>query len=83
MAKVRTVAGDVAAGQLGPATMHEHIFGDGTRAGQAAGTRRRPFTAAPHHGQVVTNLTARQGWIGWAVIASGLPGGSRWRAGRP
>jgi phosphotriesterase-related protein len=30
MAIVRTVAGDVDAGQLGPTTMHEHIFGDFT-----------------------------------------------------
>ena len=30
MAVVRTVAGDVDADQLGPTTMHEHIFGDFT-----------------------------------------------------
>ena len=30
MAMVRTVTGDVDAGQLGPTTMHEHIFGDFT-----------------------------------------------------
>jgi len=30
MAIVRTVTGDVDAGQLGPTTMHEHIFGDFT-----------------------------------------------------
>jgi predicted metal-dependent phosphotriesterase family hydrolase len=30
MAIVRTVTGDVNADQLGPTTMHEHIFGDFT-----------------------------------------------------
>jgi len=30
MAIVRTVTGDVEAGQLGPTTMHEHVFGDFT-----------------------------------------------------
>ena len=30
MAIERTLTGDVEAGQLGPTTMHEHIFGDFT-----------------------------------------------------
>jgi predicted metal-dependent phosphotriesterase family hydrolase len=30
MAIVRTVTGDVEAAELGPTTMHEHIFGDFT-----------------------------------------------------
>lgn len=30
MAVIRTVTGDVDADELGPTTMHEHIFGDFT-----------------------------------------------------